>query len=197
MLMTEHLLFTEGLKFFRSANNVILSPGDQNGYIHPRYFSCVFQRGVNGQEGNNTKSTIIDRNVFSLSFFPIYCLLSFMSQKFHAFNSNLEAIYGLIYFWVLAPKHAIFKVFKRYFSDNLQIHLPRSDHELHGCMNNFSQRWILVFQKATCLGTAWDWELLEIGNCLDARRTIKWLCILSKSLFMTGMVVPYCLQGGL
>ncbi|KAK3093537.1 hypothetical protein FSP39_016979 [Pinctada imbricata] len=34
----------EGLKFYRSANNVILSPGDPDGYIHPRYFSTVLQR---------------------------------------------------------------------------------------------------------------------------------------------------------
>ena len=49
---------------------------------------------------------------------------------------------------------------KDIFSDNLQIHLPRSDCELHGYMNNVSQRWILVFEKATCLGTALVWELL-------------------------------------
>jgi len=30
-----------GLRFFRSANNVILSPGDSNGIIQPEFFSKV------------------------------------------------------------------------------------------------------------------------------------------------------------
>jgi 2'-phosphotransferase len=31
----------DGLKFFRSSNNVILSPGDVDGYIKPLYFDKV------------------------------------------------------------------------------------------------------------------------------------------------------------
>lgn len=31
----------EGLKFYRSANQVILSPGNENGYILPKYFLKV------------------------------------------------------------------------------------------------------------------------------------------------------------
>ncbi|XP_063236861.1 tRNA 2'-phosphotransferase 1 isoform X2 [Bacillus rossius redtenbacheri] len=33
----------DGLKFYRSVNNVILSPGDDQGYIRPKYFSKVVQ----------------------------------------------------------------------------------------------------------------------------------------------------------
>ncbi|XP_038076356.1 tRNA 2'-phosphotransferase 1-like isoform X2 [Patiria miniata] len=33
----------EGLSFFLSKNGVILCPGDQNGFIHPRYFKQVIQ----------------------------------------------------------------------------------------------------------------------------------------------------------
>lgn len=32
---------SEGLKFYRSVNNVILSPGDENGFIKPKYFLKV------------------------------------------------------------------------------------------------------------------------------------------------------------
>jgi 2'-phosphotransferase len=28
----------DGIKFYRSANNVILSPGDENGFLKPKYF---------------------------------------------------------------------------------------------------------------------------------------------------------------
>lgn len=31
----------DGLKFYRSSNNVILSPGNENGLILPKYFSKV------------------------------------------------------------------------------------------------------------------------------------------------------------
>ncbi|XP_076368072.1 tRNA 2'-phosphotransferase [Tachypleus tridentatus] len=33
----------DGYKFFRSENNVILSPGDKNGYLKPKYFKEVWQ----------------------------------------------------------------------------------------------------------------------------------------------------------
>ncbi|XP_019642437.1 PREDICTED: tRNA 2'-phosphotransferase 1-like [Branchiostoma belcheri] len=33
----------DGLQFFRSANNVILSPGDERGFISPKYFQQVVQ----------------------------------------------------------------------------------------------------------------------------------------------------------
>lgn len=36
-----HRAMEDGIKFFRSANNVILSPGDENGVIMPRYFKQV------------------------------------------------------------------------------------------------------------------------------------------------------------
>ncbi|XP_065943673.1 uncharacterized protein [Magallana gigas] len=38
----------DGLKFFRSANNVILSPGDADGFIRPCYFDSAFQRYPRG-----------------------------------------------------------------------------------------------------------------------------------------------------
>lgn len=40
------LLFVsaDGLKFFKSANEVILCTGDENGYIAPKYFQRVVQR---------------------------------------------------------------------------------------------------------------------------------------------------------
>ena len=31
----------DGIKFFKSDNGVILSPGDQNGILHPKYFKSV------------------------------------------------------------------------------------------------------------------------------------------------------------
>ena len=34
---------TDGLTFFLSANNVILSPGNKNGFILPKYFDKVEQ----------------------------------------------------------------------------------------------------------------------------------------------------------
>ncbi|XP_038076358.1 tRNA 2'-phosphotransferase 1-like isoform X3 [Patiria miniata] len=36
-------VISEGLSFFLSKNGVILCPGDQNGFIHPRYFKQVIQ----------------------------------------------------------------------------------------------------------------------------------------------------------
>lgn len=36
-----NLSMSEGLLFYRSANNVILSPGDENGFIKPKYFLKV------------------------------------------------------------------------------------------------------------------------------------------------------------
>ncbi|XP_013776797.1 tRNA 2'-phosphotransferase 1-like [Limulus polyphemus] len=33
----------DGFKFFQSENNVILSPGDKNGYLKPKYFKEVWQ----------------------------------------------------------------------------------------------------------------------------------------------------------
>nr|CAI5847457.1 unnamed protein product [Callosobruchus analis] len=34
----------DGIKFFRSQNNVILSPGDENGFINPKYFLKVVDK---------------------------------------------------------------------------------------------------------------------------------------------------------
>ena len=34
-------MIEDGLKFYRSENNVILSPGDENGFINPKYFLKV------------------------------------------------------------------------------------------------------------------------------------------------------------
>lgn len=34
----------DGVSFFRSANNVILCPGDDRGFLRPQYFKAVFQR---------------------------------------------------------------------------------------------------------------------------------------------------------
>ncbi len=42
----------DGLKFYRSENNVILSPGDQMGFIKPRYFKFV----IDLKNGNITKN---------------------------------------------------------------------------------------------------------------------------------------------
>jgi len=36
--------FSDGVSFFRSANNVILCPGDDRGFLRPQYFKAVFQR---------------------------------------------------------------------------------------------------------------------------------------------------------
>jgi len=36
--------FLDGLSFFQSANNVILCPGDERGFLRPHYFKAVFQR---------------------------------------------------------------------------------------------------------------------------------------------------------
>ena len=36
-----HKAMSAGLKFYRSSNNVILSPGDQDGVIQCQYFKCV------------------------------------------------------------------------------------------------------------------------------------------------------------
>ena len=36
-----HKAMEDGIKFFRSANNVILSPGDESGVIMPKYFKQV------------------------------------------------------------------------------------------------------------------------------------------------------------
>lgn len=35
------LAMSEGIKFYRSANNVILTPGDSEGYLKPKYFSDI------------------------------------------------------------------------------------------------------------------------------------------------------------
>lgn len=34
-----------GIKFYRSANNVILTPGNEEGFLLKEYFSVVEQRG--------------------------------------------------------------------------------------------------------------------------------------------------------
>jgi len=31
----------DGIKFYRSTNNVILSPGDESGFLKPKYFSKI------------------------------------------------------------------------------------------------------------------------------------------------------------
>ncbi|XP_023331577.1 tRNA 2'-phosphotransferase 1 [Eurytemora carolleeae] len=36
-----------GLKFYRSSNNVILSPGDQEGFIKPQFFAAVKDTKLN------------------------------------------------------------------------------------------------------------------------------------------------------
>ena len=33
----------DGYKFYRSKNNVILCPGDENGYLSPTYFTSVIK----------------------------------------------------------------------------------------------------------------------------------------------------------
>ena len=48
---------------------------------------------------------------------------------------------------------AVFNVNKRHFSNNLHIHQPRLDHEVHNYISN-PPKWILIFKRATCLGTA-------------------------------------------
>ena len=35
------LAMIEGIKFYRSANNVILTPGDSKGFLKPKYFSNI------------------------------------------------------------------------------------------------------------------------------------------------------------
>lgn len=35
------LAITEGLQFYKSLNNVVLSPGDKDGFIRPKYFLRV------------------------------------------------------------------------------------------------------------------------------------------------------------
>ena len=37
----ENAMSKGGLKFFRSVNGVILTPGDESGFIHPLYFKKV------------------------------------------------------------------------------------------------------------------------------------------------------------
>lgn len=39
---------SEGLKFYKSANGVILSPGDENGIIEPKYFQKIETRWLQG-----------------------------------------------------------------------------------------------------------------------------------------------------
>lgn len=46
------LALNEGLKFYRSLNNVVLSPGDENGFIRPKYFLKVCDK----------KGHILDKN---------------------------------------------------------------------------------------------------------------------------------------
>ena len=41
-LMSECRFVTGGLLFYRSANNVILCPGDENGFINTKYFDKVY-----------------------------------------------------------------------------------------------------------------------------------------------------------
>ena len=41
LIMQQTLSFLDGLKFFVSSNNVILSPGNENGCIPTRYFRLV------------------------------------------------------------------------------------------------------------------------------------------------------------
>lgn len=43
-----HLAIAEGLEFFMSVNEVVLSPGDEHGLIKPRYFLKVCSS--NGQK---------------------------------------------------------------------------------------------------------------------------------------------------
>ena len=35
------LAISDGIKFYRSANNVILTPGDSKGFLKPKYFSNI------------------------------------------------------------------------------------------------------------------------------------------------------------
>ncbi len=46
--MNYFIFILDGFKFFISSNNVILSPGDENGYIPVRYFRLVQNR--NGEQ---------------------------------------------------------------------------------------------------------------------------------------------------
>ena len=43
-LFTVVIDLSDGVPFFRSANNVILCPGDCHGLLAPHYFKAVFQR---------------------------------------------------------------------------------------------------------------------------------------------------------
>ena len=40
-IQSENMVYHRNFRFFRSANNVILSPGDSNGIIQPEFFSKV------------------------------------------------------------------------------------------------------------------------------------------------------------
>lgn len=52
----------EGIKFFKSSNEVILSPGDENGVIDPKYFLKV----INSKGGEQTQLFIDILNIFLL-----------------------------------------------------------------------------------------------------------------------------------
>lgn len=41
--------FTDGLEFFQSENGVVLSPGNKDGFILPKYFDKVINLGPNGK----------------------------------------------------------------------------------------------------------------------------------------------------
>lgn len=41
MTFTQILNIEDGIRFFRSVNNVILCPGDQEGFLKPEYFEKV------------------------------------------------------------------------------------------------------------------------------------------------------------
>ena len=41
-LMSKCCFVSGGLLFYRSANNVILCPGDENGFISTKYFEKVY-----------------------------------------------------------------------------------------------------------------------------------------------------------
>jgi hypothetical protein len=40
---------SDGIRFYRSVNNVILSPGDGSGYIKPKYFLKVIEASTSEQ----------------------------------------------------------------------------------------------------------------------------------------------------
>jgi hypothetical protein len=65
----------DGLRFYRSENNVILCSGDQNGYLKPRYFSRV---------ADLKKSNFIFLNLFEWN---IYIL---MLRKFFILDIDIE-----------------------------------------------------------------------------------------------------------